>query len=454
MASDSEDSSNGGGPTATGSHTTRNSQQGRQPLGTTNANANSNANQNKAYADGDADAEDLFLHALGVAPNKAKRSVEEAEQLTVNVKKEERAKLKEDNQKAYDSHRKRVTSTIAEGEKKFAMMAPKQGMEELKSVYDVAAIIETYHRECADEDTVGVFTVVTPLKKTEKGDVVIASKKFLKKDLLKQYVSLTLDQVQLHCKLLYTYGKDYEVENLRWMADKLIKSCDKDLEKKLQEKTKLLPQWQHACRPILFKIMIDLVLLTNEEGIHAITNFVPQLKLKDQAGENVNDVTSLLRGAITFLNSNKAFPADMMEVAHNIMRECSTDAFVSEIDNVYFNHRSGVKPISLNDFLSRCEASYFFLCNISGYTPIVLCQPANWTERFNGLLEPTTRNQQADSMPTTSTLAVVQVRKIPVKSVEALRTGRMIPNAPRIPNMAMEGVAKTRTLALGPTTPR
>jgi len=298
-----------------------------------------------------------FKALFGFEPSSTKRSVEEVDSLTVTVKKEERAQLKIDDRKAFDAHQKRACAAIADKKKKFSIMAPKKGAEELKTVYDVTDTIETFGKECAREDMLDVFRIVKPL--TKSGDLVyLASDAPSRTNLLDHYNTLTLEEVTLHCELILFYSKPFDVENLHWSADKLIASCDLELEKKVQEKIKLLPKWQHRCGPILFKVMMDLILLTNEDGIHAIINFVRNLKLKDQTGENVSEVASLLRGAVTFLQNNKAVPTDIMEVAHKIMRECSTDAFVSEIDCIYFNHRQQVKTITLNDFLSKCESSY------------------------------------------------------------------------------------------------
>jgi hypothetical protein len=298
-----------------------------------------------------------FKALFGFEPSSTKRSVEEVDSLTVTVKKEERAQLKIDDRKSFDALQKRACAAIADKKKKFSIMAPKKGAEELKTVYDVTDTIETFGKECVRDDMHDVFRIVKPL--TKSGDLVyLSSDTPSRTNLLEFYSTLTLEEVTLHCELILFYSKPFDVENLHWSADKLLASCDLELEKKVQEKIKLLPKWQHRCGPILFKVMMDLILLTNEDGIHAIINFVRNLKLKDQTGENVTEVASLLRGAVTFLQNNKAVPTDIMEVAHKIMRECSTDAFVSEIDCIYFNHRQQVKTITLNDFLTKCESSY------------------------------------------------------------------------------------------------
>jgi len=308
-----------------------------------------------AYCGGDIQYEGRLVGLFGVKPLAQKRSAEDAKRLVITCSKHERAQLKIDNRRAYDALIERAKAPL-KNDLRFSIMVPKQGSEELKTLYDVSYYIEVLRQECEEVDIADAFMIARPLKLVD-GEVAVASSKSEKLDLLTNFNDLSFEEVSLHCQLVQERLPDPYAEDLRLTLKKVLNSCDTDLAKKIQERFPHLEEHQKV-GPCVFKIMMDLVMASNQEGIHAILTFVRTHKLSDVPGENVLELSSMFRGAITYLKCNKALPPDIMQVIYNALRACSTPAFVSKVDNMYNNPVTGVKHLTLDEYLASAEATY------------------------------------------------------------------------------------------------
>ena len=82
------------------------------------------------------------------------------------------------------------------------------------------------------------------------------------------------------------YGKEYHAENIKWLGEKLLNSCDSDLKDKILVETQDFKSSEKG-GPIYYKIMMDFVIATSDTVMRSVVNRINDLKLSDFVGENV-----------------------------------------------------------------------------------------------------------------------------------------------------------------------
>ena len=82
------------------------------------------------------------------------------------------------------------------------------------------------------------------------------------------------------------------------------------------------------------------------------------LSVKDYDGENINMVTSAMKGAYKILSNKLALPIDFLNIVFDVLEACSVEKFVLHVRGICTNHDQRIKIVDLNYLLSESENKY------------------------------------------------------------------------------------------------
>ena len=203
-------------------------------------------------------------------------------------------------------------------EAKFAFVEPlnsnKASKEQLAKIYSVSMRVEEFAGALQGFDMLDVFTIPSAFV-TDANGVLTPAANAVAINLFTEGQRTTIQQIKDACLYRMSYGATFHVQNLTWSAEKLLNSCDDALRQKIEElsKTFLI---EHKTGPVLFKILMDVILASNEDSLRGLTTLLTKTNVKDFDGENVLKYTSFARGAIEQLTQHNRVPPDLLEIVH------------------------------------------------------------------------------------------------------------------------------------------
>ena len=109
-----------------------------------------------------------------------------------------------------------------------------------------------------------------------------------------------MELVRKHCRFVSLFGQQFQLENLKWGADKILNSYDRPLREKISEIIKDFPESEKGSI-IKFKVMMTLVISSTSAALRSLTKKLEVLKLTDFPGENVTKATSFVHGAVSLM---------------------------------------------------------------------------------------------------------------------------------------------------------
>ena len=98
------------------------------------------------------------------------------------------------------------------------------------------------------------------------------------------------------------YGSKTTVKNLGRSADRVLSSCEEGLRDKVREGLVGVSLLE-AGGPLTLKLTLDIIMDVDDSELHALTENLQSLRMKDVAGENVETVVSYLKRALMLLSN-------------------------------------------------------------------------------------------------------------------------------------------------------
>lgn len=296
------------------------------------------------------------------------RDIQSIDSIGLSVKGANRAALKMSNPKAYEKVKELACASIKD---KFSLMKvidEKSTVKDFQSIYSIEIRLRELHKSLKESDLLPVFTIFhqweSSIRPNRSKALPIPGPSDL--NLLKKFNGTSVDNIKRSTEFWLLSGGDYHVEDIRWSGEKILASCDDALREKVLESVQSIPQIYHG-GPLFFYYMMTFVTTTSDQAMRVVVDKVNRLRLSDFDGENVLVAVSFLRGAIQLLSNNSAVPHDILNTVFNMMRSCSTPAFVSFVTNLetMFKLPDLVKDGSVEFLLDKLESKYTSLLGSS-----------------------------------------------------------------------------------------
>lgn len=329
---------------------------------------------------------DLALASLIGSSLSEERDVQSIDSIGLSVKGADRAALKSSNPKAYEKVKELACASIKD---KFSLMKvidEKSSVQDFQSIYSIEIRLRELQKSLKESDLLPVFTIFqdweTSIRPNRSRALPIPGTSDL--NLLKKFNGTSVDSIKRSTEFWLLSGGDYHVEDIRWSGEKILASCDDALREKVLESVQTIPSIYHG-GPLFFYYMMTFVTTTSDQAMRVVVDKLNRLRLSDFDGENVLVAVSFLRGAIQLLSNNGAVPHDILNTVFNMMRTCSTPAFVSFVTNLetMFELPDLVKDRSVEFLLDKLETKYTSLLGSSQWLahsmPPTSSSPAGFT---------------------------------------------------------------------------
>lgn len=298
---------------------------------------------------------------LGIPFVPSERLQEQFDKIGIPCKGIDRASLKQSNPKAYEKVKDTACAPIKD---KFSLMKTvdeKSSLADFQSIYSIDTRLRVLKKSLKASDLLDVFTTFTKWETTVRpgrSKVLPSTAAEFNSCLLDKFNITTLDNVKKSSEFWMLSGGDHHVENVRWSGEKILDSCDEPLREKILESTHSLPQIFHG-GPVYFFYMMSYVTTTSDQAMRCVVDKLHKLRLTDFDGEDVRRAVTFIRGAHQLLANNGAVPHDMNTSVFNMMRVCSTPAFVSFVTNLETAYDLDVvTDTSIEFLLTKLEQKY------------------------------------------------------------------------------------------------
>lgn len=291
----------------------------------------------------------------GVAPRATPRNQRETTAMLTSIRKEDRHLLT-------SQQKLKLQTKCEEGLPKphfdFLTHENSSDLKSLKSLYSVRMKVEELRLSLTSEDMHGVFTVPSMMTGDPTGIYnLVPAAGSAPLDMFHSIQELELELVQQWSEFLLAAGEPYLVENLLWSAMKIKNSLSDGLREKLIEKTMGWPII-HQTGIVYFKLVMNFIEESTPKSTRSIITKLQDLSVKDYDGENINLVTSTIKGAYEILSNKRAVPIDFLDIVFDILETCSVDKFTTHIRGIRTNHDQKVKTVDLNYLLYESENKY------------------------------------------------------------------------------------------------
>ena len=250
-------------------------------------------------------------------PRTSQRSNTAAATIRQRVKQEDCASL---STKAYDPLQSAAVESLTS---KFDLMSTnaENNDEKLTGTYTLNMVLQQLIRKSKIYDLQRAFILIQPDLTTTYGSVlsdVVALLEDYDKQNLQQYV------VERSVEHMRKWGEDYDIENLEWSQELLENSCSEELRNLVSEQMLEIDTIYHG-GPLFFYLMMKIIIRTTNEATRKLIERIRNLNISNIRGENILQVTSLIRGAVTRLG-NKV-PSDITDIVLKVYQTTSYEKF-------------------------------------------------------------------------------------------------------------------------------
>ena len=114
----------------------------------------------------------------------------------------------------------------------------------------------------------------------------------------------------------------------------------------------------HQTGVVYFKLIMNFIEESTPKSTRCIISKLQDLSVKDHDGENINLVTSTIKGAYEILSNKQAVPIDFLDIVFDVLETCSVEKYVLHVRGIRTNHDQKVKIFDLNYLLSESKNKY------------------------------------------------------------------------------------------------
>lgn len=321
-----------------------------------------------SFADIPDPADQALASLIGATNLSAERDIQSIDSIGLSVKGVDRAALKQSNPKAYEKVKELACASIKDRFSLMKVIDEKSSVKDFQSIYSIEIRLRELQKSLKESDLLPVFTIFqqweSSIRPNRSRALPIPGPS--DPNLLKKFNGTSVENIKRSTEFWLLSGGDHHVEDIRWSGEKILASCDDSLREKVLESVQSIPSIYHG-GPLFFYYMMTFVTTTSDQAMRVVVDKVNRLRLSDFDGENVLVAVSFLRGAIQLLSNNGAVPHDILNTVFNMMRSCSTPAFVSFVTNLetMFEMPDLVKDRSVEFLLDKLETKYTSLLGSS-----------------------------------------------------------------------------------------
>ena len=107
--------------------------------------------------------------------------------------------------------------------------------------------------------------------------------------------------------------------------------------------------------------MLDIVMDVDDSVLRLLTQNLQTLRMKDVPGNNVETISSYLKGVLLILSNCNKMPTNVMRLLNNTFCSVACDNFTDFMKNMYFSHKQNTRVITPIRFISLAELEYRML---------------------------------------------------------------------------------------------
>ena len=281
-------------------------------------------------------------------PRSTQRSNTAAAAIRPRVKQEDRSSL---STKAYDTLQASAVESLSS---KFDLMSSAENNDEkLTGTYTLNMVLQQFIRKLKIYDLQRAFILIQPDPTATDGSVlpdIIPLLDDYDKQSLQQYV------VERSVEHMRKWGEDFDIENLEWSQELLENSCSEELRNLVSEQMLEINTIYHG-GPLFFYLMMKIIIRTTNEATRKLIERIRNLNISNIRGENILQVTSLIRGAVTRLGDK--VPSDITDIVLKVYQTTSYEKFNRLFEQMEVNIKinTGAK-YTLQEITSVANSNY------------------------------------------------------------------------------------------------
>ena len=185
-------------------------------------------------------------------------------------------------------------------------------------------------------------------------------------DLLTEYASVTIAQVQAWSRYLYLHADAITIENLTLSQRLLLAGCDDNLYNKVNSELSVMPS-EAQSGPTTFMLIARNIVVTTEKTNRAFTYHLQRLRLNQIENEDVDRFSAIFKGAAKRLEAANQLPVDCKMLAYDALRTCSVYNFRQVLEIKYIT-----KSLDMSDWekiLDTAQLTYHELLAENQWLP-------------------------------------------------------------------------------------
>lgn len=153
-------------------------------------------------------------------------------------------------------------------------------------------------------------------------------------DLLTEFSSVTISQVQAWSRYLYLHADEITIENLTLSQRLLLAGCDDNLYNKVNSELSVMPS-EAQSGPTTFMLIARNIVVTTEKTNRAFTYHLQRLRLNQIEHEDVDRFSAIFKGAAKRLEAANQLPIDCKMLVYDALRTSSVYNFRQVLEIKY-----------------------------------------------------------------------------------------------------------------------
>ncbi|KAL3919461.1 MAG: hypothetical protein SGILL_003742, partial [Bacillariaceae sp.] len=235
-----------------------------------------------------------------------------------------------------DERIKLITAVMQNQQKRFEFQTlANDDDKQLGTTYSTQTLVNQMRDNFQKFDLVEVFNLVKPVDVEHSADLYSE-----RLNLFNDYHTITLADVTASNTWFHywTDPDDLMHEDLEWTFRYFFHNVDADLYNKVREAyDQYSPDKQGG--PLFLWHLMNTVSTNSEATINSIVSKVRKFSIKDQPGEDILQITSMLRNNIRRIhNARSSLPEDFLREMLEVLQTSSVPDFNSQFQNLYRNH--------------------------------------------------------------------------------------------------------------------
>ena len=198
-----------------------------------------------------------------------------------------------------------------------------------------------------------------------------------KRNILECWDQVHESEIILHVKFLRRYGQLWDLQNLDWSFEMLLKSCEVSLANKVRENM-VGTELELQCGPMFFYLMMREIISSTEVSVLSMVNRIKSIKLSTFKGENVTLMTGQLRMAIKRLQVLGKVPEDVMKHTLAALQTSSVakfNGYFSQLENTL--RQVSKFSLSTDEIFKMADALYREYLECGDWTAAKYTTPPN-----------------------------------------------------------------------------